>query len=320
MAGRERSLEIEVRPPCPYRLPARGRMDGVTRASGGVLTRLLHVGETAVVVNAWQRRSGAVAIRAHDPRPAGAGPAAAEALEAAAARVRFALAVDDDLRPFYAAFRRDPFLGPAIRRRPWLRAKRRPLAWEALAWAITEQLIESSRAAAIQRRLVRRWGRGCEWRGRGAERRPLRDVPSAARVAGLAPAELAACDLAPARSVALVRCAREVAAGRADPAEPGDDARFARIGEIGPWTLRCLALFGRGELDSLPAGDLAYLKLVGVVGRLGRRATVAEVERFFARFAPWRGLAGAFALSHYGWAQSAARGLPLAPDHYADAA
>ena len=36
-----------------------------------------------------------------------------------------------------------------------------------------------------------------------------------------------------------------------------------RIREIGPWTLQCLGLYGRGEPDSLPAGDLGYVKLVG---------------------------------------------------------
>ena len=175
--------------------------------------------------------------------------------------MRFSLAVDDDLTPFYKEFKRDPFIGPAIRRRPWLRAKRRPFAWEALAWAITEQLIESSRAAQIQKRIIRRWGRTSAWKGKGAEYRPLTDLPCHTTFAGMAPAELASCDLAPARSLAMVKCAKEVAAGRADPADPAADARFERISEIGPWTLQCLGLFGRGEFDSLPAGDLAYVKL-----------------------------------------------------------
>ena len=281
-----------------------------------MLTRLLHVDGEAVVVHGWQRRSGAVAIRAV---PAG-DECDGEVLEKAVTRMRFALAVDDDLRPFYTEFKRDPFIGPAIRRRPWLRPKRRPVAWEALAWAITEQLIESSRAAVIQRRMVRRWGTESDWRGRGTERRPLRDVPTAKLVAGLAPAELAACDLAPARAIAMVKCAREVATGRADPADPAGDVRFERISEIGPWTLQCLGLFGRGEPDSLPAGDLAYVKLVGVAAGLGRRATVEEVEDFYARYEPYRALAGIFSLSHYSSAKSLARGLPLAPDFYADAA
>jgi 3-methyladenine DNA glycosylase/8-oxoguanine DNA glycosylase len=294
----------------------RGRADGVMRASGGVLTRLLHVGDEPVVVHGWQRRSGAVAIRAVAVEE----HCDAETLEKAVARMRFALSVDDDLRPFYAEFKRDPFVGPGIRLRPWLRPRRRPVAWEALMWAITEQLIEASRAAEIQRRMVRRWGRASDWRGRGTERRPLRDAPSAEVVAGLAPAELASCDLAPARAIAMVKCAREVAAGRADPADPEGDARFARVSEIGPWTLQCLGQFGRGEFDALPAGDLAYVKLIGVVGRLGRRATVEEVEQFYARYEPFRGLAGAFSLSYHPSALSLAQGLPLAPDRFAEAA
>ncbi len=323
------TLEIEVRPPCPYRLPTHGRMDGVMRLQGGVLTRLLHIAGEPVVVHAWQRRDGAVALRAHPPvvglgahrdRKVPTDGGLSEALERAIERMRFAIAVDDDLRPFYAAFKRDPLLGPAIRRRPWLRPKRRPFAWEALAWAVTEQLIESSRAAEIQRRLVRRWGRGCDWTGRGAERRPLRDVPSAEAIAALAPAQLASCDLSPARSVALIKCAREVGAGRADPAEPDADARFGRINEIGAWTLQCLGLFGRGEADSLPAGDLAYVKYVGVAAGLGRRAMVPEIEDFYARYEPYRGLAGIFSLSNARGISSLARGLPLPPDAYADAA
>jgi hypothetical protein len=46
-----------------------------------------------------------------------------------------------------------------------------------------------------------------------------------------------------------------------------------------------------------PAGDLAYVKLVGYLEDLGRRATVEEVEQYFAPYAPFRGLAGAFAWS-----------------------
>ena len=84
--------------------------------------------------------------------------------------------------------------------------------------------------------------------------------------------------------------------------------------------MQCLGLFGRGEPDSLPAGDLAYVKLVGVVAGLGRRATVEEVEAFYAPYEPFRALAGIYSLSHYSSAISLAHGLPMAPDRYADAA
>jgi 3-methyladenine DNA glycosylase/8-oxoguanine DNA glycosylase len=137
----------------------------------------------------------------------------------------------------------------------------------------------------------------------------LSDVPCPATIADRAPAELAALDLAPGRALALVRVAREVASGRIDPGSAEADARLLAIPEIGPWTVQCLGLRGRGDPDSLPAGDLAYLKLVGRLAGLGRRARVEEVEEFFAPYAPFRGLAGTFTLAHYH--QAVAAGPPL---------
>ncbi len=203
--------------------------------------------------------------------------------------MRFALGVDDDLGEFYRRFRRDPLLGPLIRRRPHLRPRRRPWPWEALAWAVVKQLIESERAARIQRRIVGRWGPAP---GEGARRR-CATFPAPALIAGRAPAELESMDLPLRRAIALRAVAREVAAGRCDLASEAADRRLLAIPEIGPWTVQCLGLYGRGDPDSLPAGDLAYVKLVGRLAGLGRRATVEEVEEFYAPYAPFRGLAGA---------------------------
>ena len=306
-------LEVEVKPPWPFRLQRRGGGDGTTRVRDGVLYRLLHVDGSPVVVNVWQRRDGSVMFRASPtagpveafpPRassplrgcgrragaPHASPPADGAALETAVSRVRFALGVDDDLRRFYDEFRKDPVLGPAIRKRPWLRIRRRPWPWEALAWAITGQLIEAVRAAAIERRIVRRWGPEVEG---------LRDVPSAELIAGRAPAELVGMDLSGNRAIAMIRCAREVAAGRADLYDPASDKRLLAIREIGPWTVQCLGLNGRGDPDSLPAGDLAYVKLVGRLAGLGRRAEIPEIESYFEPYAPYRGLAGNFLITHY---------------------
>ncbi|HEY6550293.1 MAG TPA: hypothetical protein VIY71_03730, partial [Solirubrobacterales bacterium] len=93
---------------------------------------------------------------------------------------------------------------------------------------------------------------------------------------------------------ALRAIAGDIAAGRCDPAKPAADRRLLSVREIGPWTVQCLGLFGRGNPDSLPAGDLMYLKLVGRLARLSRRATVEEVEEFYAPYAPFRGLAAAW--------------------------
>jgi len=292
-------LEVEVRPPSPYRLPTYGGEDGVMRVERGVASRLLHVAGRPVLVRAWEPGKERVALRAEpldpesvsSPGPAGepAGEAGSEQLELALERMRFALGVDDDLGDFYGRFRRDPLLGAAIRRRPHLRPRRRPWPWEALAWAVVKQLIESGRAARIQRRIVGRWGSRL-----GNGRDSLRDVPAPALIAGRAPAELESMGLALKRALALRAVAGDVAAGRCDLAGPDADRRLLATREIGPWTVQCLGLYGRGDPDSLPAGDLIYLKLVGRLARLGRRATIEEVEDFFAPYAPFRGLAGAW--------------------------
>lgn len=260
----------------PFRMPGCGR-DRVMRRRDAALERLLHVAEEPAVVRAWPAGS-CVRIRAE--------AASREAAEEAVARMRFCLGVDHDLSPFIQAFKRDPLIGALIRRRPWLRPPRRPAPFEALAWAICEQLIDGERAVAIERRLVHRHGRSSRC-GR------LRDVPSARQIASLAPAEAEACGLSPRRAITIVKAAREVATGRAD-LECHESAwqRLRTIPGVGPWTVECLALHGQGRDDQLPAGDLAYIKLVGVLARLGRRATEDEVRAFFEPYAPFAGLAG----------------------------
>jgi len=283
-------VRVEVRPPWPFRLSRRNGMDGLHRLRGGVLHRLLHRGGAPV----WIR----IAQTAPDRVLFGARAADRELAEWGIERMRLATGVDQDLAPFYERFRDDLLIGASVRRTPGLRVAGRPDPFEALAWAVCEQLIEYERAAAIQRRLIWRFGVRCAESG-------LADCPTAAVIAAQAPALLASLDLSPGRAIALVRVAREVASGRVDlfagPHEPGW-RRLRAIGGIGAWTVQCLALHGQQRLDQLPAGDLAYIKLVGRLlhGHPWGRADEAEVEEFFAPYAPWAGLAGAHALRSAG--------------------
>lgn len=315
-ARRAGALVVKVEPRSPYRLPARRWPDGVARTRGGVYERYLRIECKPVLVRAWEiPAAGKVAIAAI-PAPVewvvgGVDePAGREELERAVAAVRHALAVDDDMSGFHQRFRCDPVIGPLIRRMPWLRARRCARPWEALAWAVTEQLIEAQRAGVIQRRIVHRWGSELRF-PEGV--RSLRDIPGPEEIAALAPAELAAMDLAPKRALALIKVAREVAAGRCDLMRADDDRRLAAISEIGPWTLQCLGLNGRGDMDSLPAGDLAYVKLVGHLAGLGRRATVTEVEEYYRPYAPYRGIVGLLTLAGLRKAFSGAQPLRYHP-------
>jgi 3-methyladenine DNA glycosylase/8-oxoguanine DNA glycosylase len=277
---------VVVRPRWTFRLPRRVGRDGLTRWRGSVLHRLLHAGEEPVLVRVVQLGPDRVLFGAQ----ASERPAAQWAIE----RMRLALGIDHDLRPFYDRFRFDPLIGGALRSDPGLRVTGRPDPFEALAWAVCEQLIESERAVAIQRRLVARFGRRCAVTG-------MRDAPTAEVIAAQAPARLASLDLSPGRAMALVRVAREVASGRIDLHDPDHERAWRRlrtIRGIGSWTVQSLALCGQGRVDQIPAGDLAYLKLVGRVrtGDPRARATEAEVAAFFAPYEPWAGLAGAHAL------------------------
>jgi 3-methyladenine DNA glycosylase/8-oxoguanine DNA glycosylase len=280
------TVRLEVRTPWAYRLPRFGGLDGLTRIRGGTLERLLHIDDVPVQLRVTQSAADRVVFVAR--------AATREAATRGIELMRKALGVDQDLRPFHERFRSDWLIGAAVRRDPGLRIVGRPAPFEALAWAICEQLIDSQRAAAIERRLIARFGR----RSRGTG---LRDSPTAGVLAGQSQARLQSLDLSAGRSAALLAAAREVASGRVDLDDPDHERGWRRLRAIrgvGSWTIQSLGLYGQGRLDQLPAGDLAYLKLVGGLqtGDPWARATEAEVEEFFARYAPWSGLAATYAL------------------------
>ncbi|HEX4467688.1 MAG TPA: hypothetical protein VH025_10910 [Solirubrobacteraceae bacterium] len=263
------------------------------RRRGNVLERLLHHGEQPVLVRVAQPAPDRVLIGARSP--------SRESAEYGIERMRFALGVDEDLRPFLRAFAGDRLLGRSLRARPWLRPARRPEPFEALAWAICEQLIEYERAAAIQRRIVLRLGR--RWPAGSSAGRPLLDMPAVTELARTAPALLQSCDLAAGRALSLLRAAREVARGRIDLHAPEHEAGWRRlraIPGIGLWTVEVMALAGQGRNDSLPAGDLGLLKFAGRILSGGDPQAVAQesdVRELFASYGQWAGLAATHALT-----------------------
>ncbi len=223
-----------MRPPWPFRLGG-GSPDGLTRRRGAGVWRLLMApGDAPVLVAVVQPARDRVLFAARAETEAAA--------RHGIARMRFATAVDEDLRGFHERFRDDPVIGPTVRASPHLRVTRHPDPWIALAWAITEQKIEFSRAVEIQRRMIARLGHRCPRTG-------LRVAPTPEDVLGVAPARLEGWDLAAGRGRALRHAAREVARGRIDLEADDHETGWRRLRAIpgvGAWTVEILAALRPG--------------------------------------------------------------------------
>jgi len=103
-------------------------------------------------------------------------------------------------------------------------------------------------------------------------------------------------DLAAARASALRRVAAAVVDGRVRLDVPSQEliASLTRFPGIGTWTAEVTSLHGLGDLSTVPAGDLGYMKAVGRQlsgGDPKAFATEQQVREFFEPYAPWGGLA-----------------------------
>jgi 3-methyladenine DNA glycosylase/8-oxoguanine DNA glycosylase len=256
-------METIVHPRWPSEPPRSTGPGGLLKIDGNVVRRALVIdGELLLAEAAW--RGDVVHLRGD---------------ERAIERLRFVLALDDDLAPFHRAHGRDPLLGRIIKARPRLRVIRKPEPFEALAWAVIEQLIDTQAAGNIAWAFTRRYGRRHE---SGAWAAPPRSAFENA-------AALEACGLAPTQARTLARVAR-VGVERA-----------ATVRGIGEWTLAHLDLFGHGRYDVPLAKDVgmrnAYARIAGV--RTGS-VTEEEFKAVLDRYAPWQGLAAMYMVAA-GW-------------------
>jgi 3-methyladenine DNA glycosylase/8-oxoguanine DNA glycosylase len=220
-------------------------------------------------VAAHQRADGRVVIRAPDER--------------SLALTRFMLALDDDTSGFHARFARDPLLGPAARSLVGWRPLRLATVTHAVLRAVVGQLIESQRARAIERSILRRLGSPV------ATREALR---------ALSPLDLRTHGLAQHRASTLARVVAGIDLERLR-GMPGDAAitRLGRERGLGAWSVGVVALEGLGRYDHGLVGDLGLVKLAA--GLWGRWPEPAETAVLLEPYAPYRGLAGELLL--LGW-------------------
>jgi 3-methyladenine DNA glycosylase/8-oxoguanine DNA glycosylase len=253
-------VEDVVTPSGPYRLRLMSR--------SGAWHGALADGSTAT---AWQRPDGKVIVRA--------------ATEAGLERARFMLALHDDTAAFHHRFARDPLLGNAARAFVGYRPLRLATVTHAALRAVCGQLIEASRAAAIERSILRRLG-----------------APVATRdaLAQLSPIDLRRSGLATSRAATLVRLVRTLDLERLR----GHDTevvlqRLGRERGIGPWSIGVIALEGLGRYDHGLVGDLGLIKLQASLE--GRWVDADETAALLAPYEEWQGLAGQILM--LGWSR-----------------
>jgi 3-methyladenine DNA glycosylase/8-oxoguanine DNA glycosylase len=225
----------------------------------------------------WERSDGRLGARieAQDPGPAH------DAL-------RFLLALDVDHGPFLRRARADPLLREVAWRHAGLRPLRRATVAHALVRALCGQVVAGAEAGRIERALLRRCTDSAG---------DLRVPPTAADVAGLAPAEAVASGLAARRAAALVRVAREVPLERLrELSAEALERRVRRERGLGPWSLGVIGLYGLGRYEHGLVGDLGLKKLFAA--ERGRWPEDHETAELIARYEEWAGLASVYLLQH----------------------
>jgi 3-methyladenine DNA glycosylase/8-oxoguanine DNA glycosylase len=258
-------VEATFRPRGPYRLR-------LMRRSGRFSTPLPGADEAI----AWQLPSGDVRIRA--------------TTEVGLERARFVLALDDDTHEFHRRFAHDPLLGPSARALVGFRPLRLPTIAHAVLRAVCGQLIESGRARAIERAILRV---------------ARTEAPTQSELRRFAPAELCALGLSALRAAALVRICRTIDLERLR-AHPTDRVaeRLGRERGVGPWSCGVIAIEGLGRYDQPLVGDLGLVKLASSLR--GRWIDPWETEELLAPYGDWAGLASVVLLA--GWAKGLVAG------------
>ena len=276
------TVALAVKPRGPYSLAVSARLssDATRTFRDGVFTALFDVDGRAELTRAWQSPDGTVSIRAES--------------EAAAERLRWILALDDDHSAFLRRFRDDPMLGRATLALRGLRPVRVATVAQALLRAFCGQLIEAKRARRLEQKIIRAL---C---APGPER--LHVAPTTAELAALAPTELRALGLHASRGASLVRLCRTLELERlhAVPTH-AVAARLERERGLGPWSVGVVCLEGLGRFDYGLVGDLGLVKLLRTLR--GRPVEGWETAELLDPYGEWAGLASVYMLAAY------ARGL-----------
>ncbi len=274
--------EIVVRPRGPYSLALSARLagDATRRVQEGLVTARCG----GAVARAWQSPDGTVTIRSESV--------------AAAEKLRWALALDDDHSEFLRRFAEDPLLGRATKHLRGYRPLRTATVAQSLLRAVCGQLIDSKTARRLERSLIR----ALQPRDASVTVAPtgLCEPPTTAVLGAVAPFELRRLGLHERRGAAVVRLCRSLELERLhDLPTHAVVRRIERERGLGPWSAGVVCLEGLGRFEHGLVGDLGLVKLVRALS--GRRVVETwETAELLEPYGEWAGLASVYLLAGFG--------------------
>jgi DNA-3-methyladenine glycosylase II len=273
--------EIVVRPHGPYSLGLSMRLAG--DATRQVREGLVTARCCGAVARAWQVADGTVTIRSDSV--------------AAAEKLRWTLAVDDDHSEFLERFADDPLLGRAVKHLRGYRPPRTSTVAQSLLRAVCGQLIDSKTARRLERSVIR--ALQCRDACVTVAATGLCEAPTTAVLAAVAPFELRRLGLHERRGAALVRLCRSLELERLHEL-PTDTVvrRIERERGLGPWSAGVVCLEGLGRFEHGLVGDLGLIKLVRALR--GREAVETwETAELLEPYGEWAGLASVYLLQGF---------------------
>ena len=272
-----RRTEVEFFPVAPYSLQASlGVPDLTRRRFPGGLELVFEAGGEPVYARAWQSTDGRLQALFESADP-----------ESAHDRLREILRVDVDHRPFLAMTETDPLLEPLRTRLRGMRPLLLGTVPHALIRGVAGQLIRSSEAIVIERKIIARLS---------PKHHDLRLPPTAESIRQEHPARFERAGLSPQRAVVLSRASMNNWDEMAEQSSERIEKRLRALPGVGAWTAAQVLMYGYGRFDRGLAGDLSLIRLS--TRMLGREATTEDNERLLEPYGEWRALASMWLMHH----------------------
>lgn len=199
-------------------------------------------------------------------------------------RVRALLDLGGDSRPAERALRRDPVLGPLVRRRPGLRMPGSVDHVETLVRTIVGQQISLAGARTVLGRVVAAYGSTLPLALAAGELGLTHSWPAPAALAVVDPLALPMPAARGRSVVAVARAVLEHGSALAD-GTPQRRPELLALPGVGRWTADYLAIRAAGDPDVALTTDLALRRAVERLGLPGDRASLTALA---ATWAPHR--------------------------------